>query len=77
MIQNPKNGMRVQVACLESALGMFVAWRHLSVRRVGVTGTITGCVPGHGGDVWWVQHDGSNDENPQVGAYCVDELAAL
>ncbi|NQT50150.1 hypothetical protein HQ571_05635 [Candidatus Kuenenbacteria bacterium] len=65
-----RNGLRVRVAKLESARGMLVHGRHLSVREVGVTGTIQGHVPGHAGDVLWVEHDNSDD----VGAYCSTEI---
>jgi hypothetical protein len=37
--------------------------------KVGVEGTVTGYVPGHGGDAWWVQHDDGS-----VAAYWYPEL---
>lgn len=43
--------------------------QHLECRRPSAKGTIRGWVPGHGGDVWWVEH-----EDGTVGAYCFDEL---
>ena len=50
--------------------GYMIAQRHLDCRRLGAVGEVTGWVPGHGGDVVWVQHP---DET--VGAYChVTEL---
>lgn len=63
-------GMRVKIGGLRSTRGMTINPRHLNVRKEGITGTIQGWVPGHGGDVWWVQHDNSQD----VGAYCVTEM---
>jgi hypothetical protein len=64
-----KVGLRVRVTHLGSTKGMIVHPAHLGARRVGACGVITGWVPGHGGDVWWIsQGDG------QVGAYCFDEF---
>lgn len=65
-----KPGLCVTVAKLGSTDGMTIAPKHLAVRRVGTVGTVSGYVPGHGGDVWWVKHSGSED----VGAYCFDEI---
>jgi hypothetical protein len=65
-----KNGMRVKTTELGSAKGLTVKPRHLDCRKVGITGTVSGYVPGHGGDVWWVKHD----ESDEVGAYSVTEL---
>lgn len=69
-LNNVKAGLHVKVVKLGDTMGMMIKPKHLDVRKVGVTGTITGYVPGHGGDVWWVRHDGSDD----VGAYVFDEL---
>jgi hypothetical protein len=76
MIQNPAAGMRVKVVELGSTIGMLINEKHLSVRKAGTTGTITRWVPGHGGDVWWVKHDGGWIP-PIIGAYCIDELEEL
>lgn len=62
-------GMRVRITHLEPTTGMFIADRFLAARKSGVIGEVLGYVPGHGGDVWWVKHDGSED----VGAYCFTE----
>ena len=62
--------MKVVIIDLHSTKGIFVNKKHLDVREVGVTGTITGPVPGHGGDVWWIKHD----ETSTVGAYVYDEF---
>lgn len=69
----PSTGDRILVTRLGSTTGMTIAQRHLDVRRVGASGTVTGWVPGHGGDVWWVLHD----ESEEVGAYVVDEMAQI
>lgn len=68
-----KPGLRVKTVKLQSADGMMIKPHHLSVRKEGVTGTVERYVPGHGGDVWFVQHDDSED----VGAYCFTEIEYL
>lgn len=62
--------LRVRVTELDSTNGMQIHERHLACRKAGVTGLVRGCVPGHGGDVWFVQHEGSDD----IGAYCYNEF---
>jgi hypothetical protein len=68
-----KNGLRVRILELESTAGMFINPCHLDCRRAGITGTVGSMVGGHGGDVWFVQHDDSEE----VGAYCYTELEEL
>ena len=68
-----KNGLKVRITKLGETLGMMIKPRHLDCRKVGITGTISGYVPGHGGDVWWVKHDGSDE----IGAYVFDEMEAV
>lgn len=66
----PENGSQVVTHDpLGSTAGMMVAAKHMECRRPGAKGTVRGWVPGHGGDVWWVEH-----EDGTVGAYCFDEL---
>ncbi len=65
-----KNGLRVKTTKLGETKGMIIAPRHLTARREGVIGTLTGYVPGHGGDVWWLKHE----DDGEVGAYCFDEF---
>jgi hypothetical protein len=65
-----KAGLRVKTIRLEGIEGMLINPRHLTVRREGVTGTVKEWAPGHGGDVWFVQHDNSEE----IGAYCFTEL---
>jgi hypothetical protein len=62
--------LRVKITKLNSSLGFMIKPNHITVRKEGIIGTVTGYVPGHGGDVWWVKHEGSDD----VGAYCFDEF---
>lgn len=64
-----KIGLRVKVTKLGDTMGMLIKREHLDVRAVGVKGTVTGYVPGHGGDLWWVRHDDGH-----IGAYVFDEF---
>lgn len=70
-----KAGMRVQVVnMIPLGSGTLINDRHISVRRENAIGKVIGYVAGHGGDVWWVQHE----DNPQeVGAYFPGELAEI
>ena len=62
-------GTRVRVERLENTLGMLVPPKYLDNRRLGSEGVVHSWVPGHGGDVWFVdQDDGS------VAVYSTDEL---
>lgn len=64
-----KNNMRVKIISLGDTRGMMINPKHTECRAVGRTGAVRGYVPGHGGDVWWVEHaDGT------VGAYVYDEF---
>lgn len=66
----PKFGAKVRTKPqLGNTLGMMINPRHLQARRPNAEGTYIGFVPGHGGDVWWVEH-GPED----VAAYCFNEL---
>ena len=45
---------------LGSTAGIFVLPHYLAARRAGVKGVIRNWVAGHGGDIYWVEHeDGS------------------
>jgi len=65
-----KPDLRVKTTKLNDTEGMLINQKHLAVRRESVTGTVKSYVPGHGGDVWFVQHDNSEE----IGAYCYTEL---
>lgn len=67
-----KQDMKVKTVKLRKTTGMIINEKHLTVRKRGITGTVLGRVPGHGGEVWFVKHDGSED----IGAYCFNELEA-
>ncbi len=68
-----KPNLNVRTIKLGETTGMTIAEKHLVVRKTGVTGTVLNYVPGHGGDVWFVKHDGCEE----IGAYCFDELESL
>jgi hypothetical protein len=71
---NVKPNLRVKTnAKLGKTDGMTIKEKHLDVRKPEVTGTVLNYVPGHGGDVWFVKHDDSED----VGAYCFDEFEPI
>ena len=54
---------------LETTTGMMIPAKYLDVRRCNSTGVVKGPVPGHGGDVYWVEHyDGI------VATYCFTEF---
>jgi len=48
---------------------MLVSPKHLEARRANSEGIVLGALPGHGGDVWMVQHVGG-----QLAAYCFTEF---
>ena len=64
-----KPGLRVKVICLGNTTGMLIDKKYLDNRTVGITGVIGGYVPGHGGDVWWL-----NQDNGNIGAYLFNEF---
>jgi len=66
-------GKRVKIGRLQRTLGMIVHRAYLDNRRHGATGSVSTWVAGHGGDVWLVLHDGSDD----VAAYWTDEMEVL
>lgn len=55
-----KPGTRIQVhdeLDPTGTVGVFVSDIYLNQRHAGKTGTLWGFVPGHGGDIYWVEHD--------------------
>jgi hypothetical protein len=68
-----KEGLRVKtVMALGNTKGMFIKQEYLNARQPNKEGTVLGYVAGHGGDVWWVEHD-----DGMVGAYVFNELNKL
>ena len=67
-------GLRVKTTRLDrDTRGMFIVYKNMVVRREGVVGTVKSYAAGHGGDVWFVAHDGSDD----VGAYIFTEFEPI
>lgn len=50
--------------------GMMVGPVNMSMRRPAAMGTVHGIVGGHGGDVYWIRHEGDAPAAP----YCFDEF---
>lgn len=68
------NGTRVRTNdVLESGRGIFVRYACMVERVPGEEGIIVGVVPGHGGDVYWVHHEGANNDAP----YCFTEFEVI
>ncbi len=65
-----KSDLRVKTIKLGKTKGILVKEKYLNVRESGVGGTVMNHVPGHGGHVWFVKHDGCED----IGVYCFYEL---
>jgi len=64
----PEEGQRVRITHLGDVKGFLVDKKYMEGRRPSL-GVINQEVPGHGGDVWFVEHD-----NGGIAAYCVDEM---
>ena len=69
-----KPNLRVRVVAVGSSRGLLINAKHLDVRREGATGTLRDWVPGHGGDIWFVEHDTEPGEPTEIGAYMFTEL---
>lgn len=52
--------------------GMLINPKHLNNRKPNTKGIIHAYVPGHGGDVWFIEHS-DND----IAAYSITEFAIL
>lgn len=63
-----KGDMFVTANKLRSTDGMTIVPEVLARRRAGVVGRFHDIVPGHGGDVWWIEHAGG------FAPYCYTEL---
>lgn len=70
-----KPGLRVFVRYLHAYIeeGYLTGNKHVLARKVGIKGTVLGHAIEHGGGVWWVQHDDSED----LGVYTFLELEPL
>lgn len=63
-------GERVRIGRLRTTTGMVVHSAYVEARKEGAVGTVVQIVPGHGGDVWLVEHD---DDHARA-VYCVTEM---
>jgi len=56
--------------------GMFVGERNMNARMPGVNGVVVDFVPGHGGDIWFVAHSMTQDNQSytNIGAYSSREF---
>ena len=66
-----KPGLMVKVVCDDGTQGMIINPDILACRKVGKQGIVKSYVPGHGGDVWFVQQDNG------IAAYCFTEIEAV
>ena len=57
---------------LDTTKGMMVNPLYLGARKVNATGVVLGPVPGHGGDVYWVDH--GEEKNDDIAVYCFTEF---
>jgi len=61
-------GTHVQVHSeLEAPRGILIKEDILQRRTPGIKGQVCGFVPGHGGDVYWVRHDGEENTGSAYG----------
>lgn len=62
------NGTKIRtIDKLEPETGMLISPKNLANRKPSTDGEICGIVGGHGGDVYWVQHEG--DDVPAAYSY--------
>jgi len=71
-VDDVKPGLRVRITKLGETIGYLVKEKHLTCRCEGQTGVVGGYIPGHGGDVYWVDH-----EDGTTGAYAYDEFEPI
>jgi len=73
IMNNFKQGLRVKTRPrLLATTGFIIHEKHINARKPNKFGSVRQWVPGHGGDVWFVQHD-----DRSVGAYRIDELGKV
>ena len=60
---------------LDTTAGFFVTPEHLALRKPDLCGVVVGVVAGHGGDVYWVIHEG--DAKAAAYLFTEFELEAL
>jgi hypothetical protein len=70
-------GMWVRVHTVGPTTGMLINPKNLALRREGAVGVVRGYVPGHGGDVWWVEHRDNAGSEVEVSAYVFHEIEQI
>lgn len=70
-----ENGTKIKTnPTLGSTRGMMIYGGNLARRKPAADGVITGVVPGHGGDVYWVRHDDGSGAEAILAAYSFTEF---
>ncbi len=71
-ISRIRKGLTVKTAdTLGTTKGFIMDPSYKAARRSGAVGQVVNYVPGHGGDVWYVQH---NDDG-EIAAYAYNEFS--
>lgn len=69
-----KPGLKVVTAPgLNSTKGMIVPEQYLKQRKPNQVAAVYGHVPGHGGDVWWLVHEGASTYKTEQGVEMLDK----
>jgi len=58
---------------LNSVKGMLVPESYLKQRKTNQVARVYGPVPGHGGDVWWLVHEGAATYKTEQGLEMLDK----
>lgn len=87
LLENPQPGMKVRINCQpDNTAGFLIVKDLLANRKAETTGVLYGYVAGHGGDVWYVIHEGTpvikvNDvdewERSGIAPYSVSEMSEV
>ena len=69
-----KVGMKVVTAPgLNPTTGVLIDSKFLNQRKPNQKAKVYGVVPGHGGDVWWLVHDGATTHKNEQGVEMLDK----
>ncbi|MGE4443856.1 MAG: hypothetical protein AB7E37_02610 [Candidatus Altimarinota bacterium] len=56
-----KQGLEITTSFLHDSKGIKANQSYIAARRANVKGRVLRCVPGNGGDVWFVEHHDTRD----------------